>query len=137
VPLRVTTSHLTHGAVLPRKRRAAHHSYCLWNKPVLRPPVESGQYNSAQFAALADDCVITLSVGRTGQCWDALAESFFASLKGECLNRRPWPTRAAVRRAIVDYIAWFNGARLHSALAYLTVNEFETAASKQALANVA
>jgi transposase InsO family protein len=40
------------------------------------------QYTSAAYAALADDCQVTLSVGRTGQCWDnALAESFFSSLK--------------------------------------------------------
>jgi putative transposase len=40
------------------------------------------QYTSAEFAALAGDCQVTLSVGRKGQCWDnALAENFFASLK--------------------------------------------------------
>jgi putative transposase len=61
------------------------------------------------------------SVGRAGQGWDsALAESFFASLKGEYLDQQPWPTRAAARRATVAYIAWYiawyNGTRLHSAL---------------------
>jgi transposase InsO family protein len=50
---------------------------------------------------------------------NALAESFFASLKGECLDQQPWPTRAAARRATVDYIAWYNGTRLHSALGYM------------------
>lgn len=96
------------------------------------------QYTSAQFAALADDCAVKLSVGRTGQCWDnALAESFFASLKGECLDQRAWPTRAAARREIIDYIAWFNSTRLHSALNYMTPNEFEAATGKQALAKVA
>jgi putative transposase len=70
---------------------------------------------------------VTLSTGRTGQCWDnALAESFFASLKGECLDQQPWPTRAAARRATVEYIAWYNGTRLHSALGYRTPDEFET-----------
>ena len=45
------------------------------------------QYTSAEFAALAGDWGVTLSVGRTGQCWDnALAESFFASIKGELLD---------------------------------------------------
>jgi transposase InsO family protein len=53
---------------------------------------------------------------------NAPAESFFASLKGECLDQRAWPTRASARRAIVDYIAWFNGIRLHSALGYRTPN---------------
>ena len=79
------------------------------------------QYTSADFATLAGDLEVRLSTGRTGQCWDnALAESFFASLKGECLGQQSWPTRAAARRAIVEYIAWYNGTRLHSALGYLT-----------------
>jgi putative transposase len=96
------------------------------------------QYTSHDYARLADDCLVTLSVGRTGQCWDnALAESFFASLKGECLNQQAWPTRAAARRAIVDYIGWFNGTRLHSALGYLTPNEFEAATEKEGPAKVA
>ncbi|MBO0825643.1 MAG: transposase [Actinobacteria bacterium] len=77
------------------------------------------QHTSAAYAALAADCQITLSVGRTGQCWDnALAESFFSSLKGELIDTRAWPTRAGARRAIVEYIAWYNGTRLHSTLGY-------------------
>lgn len=85
------------------------------------------QYTSTQFADLARDCDVKLSVGRTGQCWDnALAESFFASLKGECLDQQSWPTRARARRAIVEYIAWYNGTRLHSALGYLTPTSSST-----------
>ncbi len=96
------------------------------------------QYTSREYATLAGDLDITLSVGRTGQCWDnALAESFFAALKGECLDQRAWPTRASARRAIVDYIAWFNSTRLHSSLAYQTPNEFEAAARSDDLAKVA
>jgi putative transposase len=79
-----------------------------------------------------------LSSGRTGQCWDnALAESFFASLKGEGLDQASWPTRAAARRAIVEYIAWYNGTRLHSALGYLTPYEFETTTQEEVLKQVA
>ena len=84
------------------------------------------QYTSAEFAGLASDCAVTLSHGRTGQCWDnALAESFFASLKGELIDTRPWPTRAAASRAIVEYIGWYNGTRLHSTLGYRSPAEFE------------
>ena len=84
------------------------------------------QYTSAAYTLAARGNGVTLSSGRTGQCWDnALAESFFASLKGECLDRQTWPTRAAARAATVDYIAWFNGTRLHSTLKYLPPDEYE------------
>ena len=96
------------------------------------------QYTSGEYATLAVDLEVTLSTGRTGQCWDnALAESFFASLKGECLGQQSWPTRAAARRAIVEYIAWYNGTRLHSALGYLTPDEFETATDQEGIKQVA
>ncbi|WP_420360756.1 integrase core domain-containing protein [Actinopolymorpha rutila] len=79
------------------------------------------------------------AVGRPDrQCWDnALAESFFASLKGECLDTQPWPTRAHARHAIVDYIAWYNGTRLHSALGYLTPTEYEHANAEQVTTQIA
>ncbi|MFF4693764.1 integrase core domain-containing protein [Streptomyces sp. NPDC001307] len=52
--------------------------------------VEPGQYTSHEFALLATELPIQLSVGRTGQCWDnALAESFFATLKNELNDDRP------------------------------------------------
>ncbi|HEU4896971.1 MAG TPA: IS3 family transposase [Actinomycetota bacterium] len=96
------------------------------------------QYTSGAYATLADDLAVILSSGRTGQCWDnALAESFFASLKGECLDQQPWPTRAAAHRATVAYIAWYNGTRLHSALGYMTPDEFETVTRKEALTQAA
>jgi len=96
------------------------------------------QYTSGDDATLADDLAVILSSGRTGQCWDnALAESFFAALKGECLDQQPWPTRAAARRATVEYIAWYNGTRLHSALGCMTPDEFETATGQEATKQVA
>jgi len=83
---------------------------------VLRPPVESGQYTSAQYAHLANQLKVTLSVGRTGQSWDnAVAESFFASLKAELIDRHTWPTRRAATAAIFDYIEGrYNTRRRHS-----------------------
>jgi transposase InsO family protein len=84
------------------------------------------QYTSAAYAELADECEVALSVGRTGQCWDnALAESFFSSLKGELIDARAWPTRAGARRAVVEYIAWYNGTRLHSSLGYQSPADYE------------
>jgi putative transposase len=87
---------------------------------------DPGQYTSAAYVALAGNCQVTLSVGRKGQCWDnAVAESFFASLKGELIDTRAWPTRAGACRAVVEYIGWYNGTRLHSTLGYRSPADFE------------
>jgi transposase InsO family protein len=84
------------------------------------------QYTSADYATLAARHDIVLSFSRPGQCWDnAVAESFFATLKDELIDRRTWPTRAAARTATFEYIAWYNQHRLHSALGYRTPAEYE------------
>ncbi len=55
-----------------------------------------------------------------------MAESFFASLKTELIDRRSWATRAQVCRAVFDYVeVFFNRQRLHSSLGYLTPVEYE------------
>ncbi len=68
-----------------------------------------------------------LSVGRKGECWDnAVAESFFATIKAELIDRQSWPTRTEVHAAIFDYIeGWYNSRRRHSSLGYLSPDEFE------------
>jgi transposase InsO family protein len=85
------------------------------------------QYTSAEFTDLLAEHKITQSLSRPRQCWDnAVAESFFASLKTELIDRRSWATRAQVRRAVFDYIeVFFNRQRLHSSLGYLTPVEYE------------
>jgi transposase InsO family protein len=92
------------------------------------------QYTSAQFAYAARELGVELSVGRTGQCWDnALAESFFATIKGELLDRRSWQSHTAARTAIFDYIeGWYNTRRRHSALGYLSPAAYEATAATRA-----
>ncbi|MGW1666905.1 IS3 family transposase [Streptomyces microflavus] len=87
------------------------------------------QYTSRELAVLADGFGIRLSVGRTGQCWDnALAESFFATLKSDLGADRPWPTRAAAHAEVFEWIeGWYNIRRLHSSLGYRTPVEYEAA----------
>ena len=62
-----------------------------------------------------------------GSCWDnAVAESFFATLKVELDHDAAWPTRAAARRAVFDYIELFyNPQRRHSTLGHLSPVAFE------------
>ncbi len=85
------------------------------------------QYTSGQYRQLADQLGVRLSVGRRGQCWDnAVAESFFATIKAELLDRRAWPTRAAAERAIFEWIeGWYNTRRRHSTLGYLSPATYE------------
>ncbi|WEB40615.1 IS3 family transposase [Streptomyces yunnanensis] len=87
------------------------------------------QYTSTEFALISAQFGIRLSVGRTGQCWDnALAESFFATIKRELLGTDPWPSRALARTAVFDFIeGWYNSRRLHSGLGYRSPAEYEAA----------
>jgi putative transposase len=85
------------------------------------------QYASAQITAFAAAHGITRSMGRTGICWDnAMAESFFATLKTEFYYRRVWPTR---NRAATEVGAWiedrYNRRRRHSALGQISPVSFE------------
>jgi putative transposase len=78
------------------------------------------QYTSAQFRAHLAEYNMRGSVGRTGVCWDnALAESFFAALKNEWLDRMVFATKDQARREVVKYIeGFYNRKRLHSGLSY-------------------
>jgi putative transposase len=86
------------------------------------------QYTSAEYREKLDELGLRHSVGRTGQCWDnALAESFFASLKNERVHRMVYATRKAAKEDIARYIELFyNYRRIHSALGYRTPHEVRT-----------
>ena len=86
------------------------------------------QYTSNDYIDYCQDAARQMrpSVGRTGVCWDnAVAESFWESLKRECLQGRVFATRAEARRAIFRWINWYNTARLHSTLNDIPPLEWE------------
>jgi putative transposase len=82
-------------------------------------------YTSAEFGRVLRQMGIRRSVGRTGTCYDnALAESFFATLKNERVHRTEYPTRKHAMNDIARYIELrYNSQRLHSGLGYKTPNE--------------
>jgi transposase InsO family protein len=80
------------------------------------------QYSSGAFQRCSRRLNVRQSMGRTGVCWDnAQAETFFASLKVECVYRTAIPTLDHARRTIGRYIeVFYNRRRRHSALDYQT-----------------
>jgi len=94
---------------------------------VLQRPIELRQYTALSFGKQLDKSGVLGSMGAVGSALDnAMAESFFASLQTELLDRRAWPTRSVLKAAIFDYIeVFYNRTRRHSSLDYLSPLEFE------------
>jgi putative transposase len=87
------------------------------------------QYACGAYQAVLQRHGIIGSMSRAGNCWDnAVAESFFATLKAELVHGARWPTRAAAHRALTGYIdSWYNHQRRHSALGYRSPVAYERA----------
>jgi putative transposase len=84
------------------------------------------QYTSFDYTQTLDDHWVRASIGTVGDAYDnALAESFVDSFKTELISDRVWRSRAQLELAVVEYIGWFNTARLHSSLGYRTPDEIE------------
>jgi putative transposase len=93
---------------------------------------QGSQFVSLAFGQRARDAGIAVSMGSRGDCYDnAVAESFFATLKKELVRRRTWPTRRELIGEVFDYIeAFYNPTRRHSTLGYLSPAQFELRASR-------
>lgn len=95
------------------------------------------QYTSNDYLDYCAERQLRPSVGRTGVCWDnAVAESFWESLKRECVKGQVFATRAEARRAIFRWINWYNTSRLHSSLDHMAPVEWEQRYNQPALTTV-
>jgi len=115
------------GLALARRRpapRLLHHSD------------RGSQYANGNYQRVLGQHGLVCSMSRRGNCWDnAVAESFFATLKVELVHDATWATRTAARTELFDYLErFYNGQRRHSALGYLSPRAFEQRHYPEALA---
>lgn len=88
---------------------------------------QGSQFVSLAFGQAAGGAGIARSMGSKGDCFDnAVAESFFATLKKELVHRRSWPTRRELSAQVFAYVeAFYHRTRRHSTLAMLSPSQFE------------
>ncbi len=108
------------------------------NRPIIRELLfhsdRGVQYACNEFRdLLAKNLLVTRSMSRKGNCWDnAVAESFFKTLKAECVYQNKLETKQQAALLIFEYIEiWYNRKRLHSALGYTSPQDFEKQLNKQ------
>lgn len=95
------------------------------------------QYACTEFKdLLATSPFVIQSMSRKGDCWDnAVAESFFKTLKTEWIYRNKYATKRQATISVFEYIEiWYNTQRSHSSLNYLSPEEFGELINKQKLA---
>jgi transposase InsO family protein len=117
-----------------------------WNMAEKNRPVKEAlifhsdrgiQYACNEFRSLlAPNPLITRSMSRKGNCWDnAVAESFFKTLKTELVYQNKFVNKAEAALAVFEYIEiWYNRKRLHSALGYMSPQDFGEFLNKQNIA---
>ena len=95
--------------------------------PLMHHSDRGGQYASEDYRRQLEKRGITLSMSRKGDCWDnAVAESFFATLKKDLIHRRSWESKNKAIAAINDYILdFYNRRRRHSAIGFRSPADYE------------
>jgi putative transposase len=84
------------------------------------------QYASYEFSKMLKECAITASMSSKGNFWDnACSETLFGSLKVERLYGRRFETIREAKDEGIAWLLWYNQARMHSTLGYISPIEFE------------
>ena len=88
---------------------------------------QGSQYTATAYLSHLTSVQSQLSMSRVGNCYDnAVVESFFSTLKTECVTG-PFRTRVEARTTIFEYVeAWYNRQRMHSTLGYCSPVNFES-----------
>ena len=102
-----------------------HHGISLSKETVIHSD-QGTHYTSLKFIQLVENSALRRSMSRRGNCWDnAPTESFWGHLKVACVLGQRFATREQARTAILNWMAFYNHSRLHSALGYLSPMQYE------------
>jgi putative transposase len=119
-------AHMRTDLVLDALRMALHRREPGADVELIHHSDRGSQYTSIDYTQTLTDHRVLASVGSVGDAYDnALAESFVDSFKTELIADRVWRTRSQLELAVVEYIGWYNAARLHESLGYIPPLEWE------------
>jgi transposase InsO family protein len=119
-------SHMRTDLVLDALKMALHRREPGADVELVHHSDRGSQYTSIDYTQTLTDHRVLASVGSVGDAYDnALAESFVDSFKTELIRDRAWRTSSQLELAVVEYIGWYNAARLHESLDYLPPLEYE------------
>jgi putative transposase len=119
-------SHMRTDLVLDALKMALHRRGPGADVELVHHSDRGSQYTSIDYTQTLADHRVLASVGSVGDAYDnALAESFLDSFKTELIADRVWRSRSQLELAVVEYIGWYNAARLHESLGYIPPGECE------------
>ena len=118
--------HMRTDLVLDALRMALHRREPGADVELIHHSDRGSQYTSIDYTQTLTDHRVLASVGSVGDAYDnALAESFVDSFKTELIRDRVWRTRSQLELAVVEYVGWYNAARLHESLGDIPPIEYE------------
>jgi transposase InsO family protein len=119
-------AHMRTDLVLDALRMALHRRGPGADVELVHHSDRGSQYTSIDYTQTLTDNRVLASVGSVGDAYDnALAESFLDSFKTELITDRVWRSRSQLELAVVEYVGWYNAARLHESIGLIPPAEYE------------